>query len=183
MNTENKILGNQLVVMSRSDLDTMVNEMAQNIVAAQTRNMQNDSEAGIDAPEGMRFITRKETASLLHVNYTTLWRWNKQGYLRSRKVGGRHVMYKYSDVMALLNWLSVIRKEVFMAKDSKTILLFTEQRDAIAYLTDEEAGQMFKAIYDYAEDGVVPKFAGPMMSVFAMIRSQIDRSRDADRPQ
>ena len=66
-----------------------------------------------------------------------------------------------------------------MAKDSKTILLFTEQRDAIAYLTDEEAGQMFKAIYDYAEDGVVPKFAGPMMSVFAMIRSQIDRSRDA----
>lgn len=66
-----------------------------------------------------------------------------------------------------------------MAKDSKTILLFTEQRDAIAYLTDEEAGQMFKAIYDYAEDGVVPKFAGPMMSLFVMIRSQIDRSRDA----
>ena len=38
-----------------------------------------------------------------------------------------------------------------MAKDSKTILLFTEQRDAIGYLTDEEAGQMFKAIYDYAD--------------------------------
>ena len=66
-----------------------------------------------------------------------------------------------------------------MAKDSNTILLFTEHRDAISYLTDEEAGQMFKAIYDYACEGVVPKFAGPMMSVFAMIRSQIDRSRDA----
>ena len=66
-----------------------------------------------------------------------------------------------------------------MAKDSKTILLFTEQRDAIGYLTDEEAGQIFKAIYDYADEGVVPKFPGPMMSVFAMIRSQIDRSRDA----
>ena len=66
-----------------------------------------------------------------------------------------------------------------MAKDSKTILLFTEQRDAIGYLTDEEAGQMFKAIYDYADEGIVPKFSGPMMSVFAMIRSQIDRSRDA----
>ena len=71
------------------------------------------------------------------------------------------------------------RKEVYMAKDSNTILLFTEHRDAISYLTDEEAGQMFKAIYDYADEGVVPKFAGPMMSVFAMIRSQIDRSRDA----
>ena len=66
-----------------------------------------------------------------------------------------------------------------MAKDSRTILLFTEQRDAIGYLTDEEAGQIFKAIYDYADEGVVPKFPGPMMSVFAMIRSQIDRSRDA----
>lgn len=103
MNTENKILGNQLIVMTRSDLDTMVNEMAQNIVAAQTKKMQNDSGADIDAPEGMRFITRKETASLLHVNFTTLWRWNKLGYLRSRKVGGRRVVYKYSDVMALLN--------------------------------------------------------------------------------
>ena len=86
MNTENKILGSQLIVMTRSDLDTMVNEMAHNIVASQTRNVQNDSEAGMDAPEDRRFITRKETASLLHVNFTTLWRWNKLGYLRSRKV-------------------------------------------------------------------------------------------------
>ena len=103
METMSSILGNQLVVMSRSDLDTMVNEMAQSIVAAQTKNMQEDNEAGMNATERKRFITRKETARLLHVNYTTLWRWNKQGYLRSRKVGGRHVMYKYSDVMALLN--------------------------------------------------------------------------------
>ena len=72
-------------------------------IANQAKNMQKESEAGMDAPERKRFITRKETARLLHVNYTTLWRWNKQGYLRSRKVGGRHVMYKYSDVMALLN--------------------------------------------------------------------------------
>ena len=103
METMSSILGNQLVVMSRSDLDTMVNEMAQNIVATQTKNKQKDSEAGMDAPEGKRFITRQETARLLHVNYTTLWRWNKDGYLRSRKIGGRHVMYKLSDVMALLN--------------------------------------------------------------------------------
>ena len=103
MDSENKILGNQLVVMSRDDLDSLVNEMAQNIVAIQAMNMHNDSEAGMDAPEEKRFITRKEAARLLHVNYTTLWRWNKQGYLRSRKIGGRHVMYKYSDVMALLN--------------------------------------------------------------------------------
>jgi excisionase family DNA binding protein len=103
MESNNKILSNQLVVMSRSDLDTMVNEMAQKIVATQTKNAQSDCEAWMDVPEEERFLTRKETARLLHVNYTTLWRWNKQGYLRSRKIGGRHVMYKYSDVMALLN--------------------------------------------------------------------------------
>lgn len=33
MQSENRILGNQLVVMSREDLDALVNEMAQNIVA------------------------------------------------------------------------------------------------------------------------------------------------------
>ncbi len=103
MESNNKILSNQLVVMSRSDLDTMVNEMAQKIVATQTKNAQSDYETWMDVPEEERFLTRKETARLLHVNYTTLWRWNKQGYLRSRKIGGRHVMYKYSDVMALLN--------------------------------------------------------------------------------
>ena len=44
MQSENRILGNQLVVMSREDLDALVNEMAQNIVAAQTKNAQNDLE-------------------------------------------------------------------------------------------------------------------------------------------
>ena len=38
MQSENRILSNQLVVMSREDLEALVNEMAQNIVAAQTNN-------------------------------------------------------------------------------------------------------------------------------------------------
>jgi hypothetical protein len=50
MKSNNKILSNQLVVMSRSDLDTMVNEMAQSIVAAQTKNAQSDCEAWMDVP-------------------------------------------------------------------------------------------------------------------------------------
>lgn len=50
-----------------------------------------------------RFITREETAKLLHVDYSTLWRWNKLGLLCPNKVVPRRVMYKYSDVLALLN--------------------------------------------------------------------------------
>ena len=103
MQSENRILGNQLVVMSREDLNALVNEMAQNIVAAQTKNAQNDLETWMNVPEGERFITREEAAHILHVNFTTLWRWDKQGHLHSRKIGGRRVMYKYSDVLALLN--------------------------------------------------------------------------------
>ncbi len=49
MQSENRILGNQLVVMSREDLDALVNEMAQNIVAAQTKNAQNDLEAWMES--------------------------------------------------------------------------------------------------------------------------------------
>ena len=56
MNSENSILGNQLVVMSRADLDALVNEMAQNIVAAQTKNALNDLETWMNVPEGERFI-------------------------------------------------------------------------------------------------------------------------------
>jgi predicted site-specific integrase-resolvase len=57
----------------------------------------------MSVPQGERFITREEAAHILHVNFTTLWRWDKLGHLLSRKIGGRRVMYKYSDVLALLN--------------------------------------------------------------------------------
>lgn len=33
MNSENSILGNQLVVMSRADLDALVKKMASNLIA------------------------------------------------------------------------------------------------------------------------------------------------------
>ena len=45
------------------------------------------------------------------------------------------------------------RKERTMQKDANTILLFTDQRAAIDYLSDEDAGQLFKAILAYADEG------------------------------
>ncbi|MBR2193507.1 MAG: helix-turn-helix domain-containing protein [Bacteroidaceae bacterium] len=50
-----------------------------------------------------RFLTREETAKLLHVDFSTLWRWNKQGVLCPNKVGPRRIMYKYVDVLKKLN--------------------------------------------------------------------------------
>jgi len=66
-----------------------------------------------------------------------------------------------------------------MQKDANTILLFTDQRAAIDYLSDEDAGQLFKAILAYADEGSLPDFNGPMMSLFTVIRTQIDRSHKA----
>ncbi|MCH5176369.1 MAG: hypothetical protein J1F40_10855 [Prevotellaceae bacterium] len=73
------------------------------------------------------------------------------------------------------------RKEKRMTGDAKTILLFTEQRTAISHLADEQAGQLFKSLYAYADEGALPDFEGAMMSVFTMLQSQIDRSAEAYR--
>lgn len=70
-------------------------------------------------------------------------------------------------------------KDIKMDKGSNTILLFTEQRAAFDYLSDEDAGKMIKAIYAYADEGTIPNFEGAMMSLFSLVRSQIDRSREA----
>jgi len=66
-----------------------------------------------------------------------------------------------------------------MQKDANTILLFTEHRAAIDYLSDEDAGKLIKALFAYVDEGKLPDFNGPMMSLFTVIRTQIDRSHEA----
>ena len=66
-----------------------------------------------------------------------------------------------------------------MQKDANTILLFTEHRVAIDYLSDEDAGKLIKALFAYVDEGKLPDFNGPMMSLFTVIRTQIDRSHEA----
>ena len=66
-----------------------------------------------------------------------------------------------------------------MLKDANNILLFTEHRAAIDYLSDEDAGKLIKALFAYVDEGKLPDFNGPMMSLFMVIRTQIDRSHEA----
>lgn len=81
MNSENSILGNQLVVMSRADLDALVEKMASNLAACKSEECINNDINPV-VHENERFITREEASKLLHVDYSTLWRWNKLGILR-----------------------------------------------------------------------------------------------------
>ena len=102
MSTENQILGNQLVVMSRADLEALVEKAANNKATNKVEeSINNDVLPSVCDEE--RFLTREEVSKLLHVDFSTLWRWNKLKLLCRIKVGPRRVMYKYSDVMKKLN--------------------------------------------------------------------------------
>jgi len=48
------------------------------------------------------YPTIKQVAEILNVDNTTLWRWNKKGYLKTIEFGGGR-RYKMSDVKALMN--------------------------------------------------------------------------------
>ena len=48
-----------------------------------------------------KYLTAQETADKLGVDMSTLWRWDKSGYLRKIKVGNK-IRYRESDVLKLM---------------------------------------------------------------------------------
>lgn len=56
-------------------------------------------------PEPVRqeedYLTAKETAKKLGVDLSTLWRWDRSGYLKKIKVG-KSVKYRGSDIRKLM---------------------------------------------------------------------------------
>lgn len=48
-----------------------------------------------------KYLTAQETAEKLGVDTSTLWRWDKTGYLKKIKVG-RKIQYRESDVLKLM---------------------------------------------------------------------------------
>jgi len=51
--------------------------------------------------EPEQYIARKQAAQMLGVDLSSLWRWNKQGYLVHIEVGGKRC-YKLSDINRIL---------------------------------------------------------------------------------
>ncbi|RHL78277.1 DNA-binding protein [Parabacteroides distasonis] len=47
------------------------------------------------------YLTAKETSDKLGVDVSTLWRWDKSGYLKKIKVGNA-IRYRLSDVNKLM---------------------------------------------------------------------------------
>ena len=73
-----------LMIVSQDDLERVV----QNAIDKLLEQRENKPEV---------YLTAEETAKRLQVDRSTLWRWNKEVYLVSTKVGSK-VRYKLSDV-------------------------------------------------------------------------------------
>ncbi|MFR9550685.1 MAG: helix-turn-helix domain-containing protein [Rikenellaceae bacterium] len=60
-----------------------------------------DVEATLKAQQIEQYLSPEQVSEMLSVDLSTLWRWNKRGYLTHSKVGA-HNRYKLSDVKKLL---------------------------------------------------------------------------------
>ncbi len=59
--------------------------------------------------------------------------------------------------------------------DKESFILYTEQKEVIDNLTDEDAGKLFKGIFEYAV-GNEPEFNNLLKLVFIPIRQQLERN-------
>lgn len=61
----------------------------------------------------------------------------------------------------------------------KSFLLYIERKKELALLTDAQAGQLFKAIFEYVDSGTEAEFADLAMAlIFSVFKSQIDAAAE-----
>ena len=66
-------------------------------------------------------------------------------------------------------------KKISLHDKENSFLLFTDERAAVESMSDEDAGKMVKAIFAYADEGIIPPFKGLMLAIFNLFKGQIDR--------
>ena len=60
----------------------------------------------------------------------------------------------------------------------KSFVLYHDIRAPLELLTDAQRGQLFMAILDYSERGMLPNFDGALLMAFAFIRTALDRDTE-----
>ncbi len=96
MFNETKNSSQTLVIISKDDLERVVQNAVDRLLETREKK-----------PEV--YLSIEETAKRLEVDRSTLWRWNKEGYLVSTKRGSK-VRYKLSEVERILNGEDYERK-------------------------------------------------------------------------
>ena len=65
-----------------------------------------------------------------------------------------------------------------MKRTAKSFPVYLDYSKAVNKLSDAEAGQLFKALLEYADSGQDPKLEGSLYAVFAIMQNQLDRDTE-----
>lgn len=91
----------QFVMMTAEQFKSMVNEAAKEL--SQRNNTWGAPTAEPREDDDIEdYLSREEAADKLGVNLSTLWRWNKDGYLPCVKIGSK-VKYPMSIIRAFID--------------------------------------------------------------------------------
>lgn len=63
----------------------------------------------------------------------------------------------------------------------KSFVLFTDLREPLEDLSDEQVGKLFRAVLDYVEDGTEPEFSGTLKLAFSFVKISLDRNLEKYR--
>ena len=61
--------------------------------------------------------------------------------------------------------------------EKKSFLMYLEYEEQLADLSDEELGQLMRAIFQYEKDGTEPKFIGLLKMAFSFIKGNLNRDK------
>jgi len=87
----------QFYEMSLDDLKEIIKEAVESV----TPSLKKTDETLTTNSES-EWLTREEVKNLLKVSYTTLWKYNRVGVLKAKKIGSR-VYYSKTELYNLLN--------------------------------------------------------------------------------
>ena len=62
--------------------------------------------------------------------------------------------------------------------DKNSFLIYLDYEEQFNLLTDEEVGQLMRAIIKYEKTGNMPKLDGMLKMAFSFIKTQLDRDRE-----
>lgn len=62
--------------------------------------------------------------------------------------------------------------------DKNSFLIYLDYQEQFELLTDEQAGQLIKAIIKYEKTGEIPELDGMIKMAFSFIKTQLDRDRE-----
>lgn len=78
-----------IYILKKEDLETVLQSVINEAI-----------ESHFEKPKEEKLLTIAQVCKLLDVDKSTLWHWNKEGYLKKIHIGGKP-RYKESEVMAI----------------------------------------------------------------------------------